>query len=153
MRLESVKVLAEKCISYRLIELMVRAVSVDDVMKYAKGEINRDEICKTIIMKDPKGGNYAILLLGKDRIDFPKARKVIGHKVRIASAEEVKEATGIEPGAVCPLLLKVPLFVDVRVFEQGKINFGSGDHLYGMEISPKDLERVVKFEVVDIALR
>ena len=46
---------------------------------------------------------------------------------------------------------KIPLFVDGRVFEKEKLNFGSGDHLYGIEINSKDLDKLVDFKVVDVA--
>ena len=69
----------------------------------------------------------------------------------IASFVEVKEAVGVEPGAVCPILLDIGLFVDRKVMELERINFGSGNHMYGMEIRAGDLERVAKFRVVDVA--
>ena len=121
------------------------------MIRYSKEEINVDEICKTMILKDRKGGRYAVLLLGGDRVDIGKAREAIGEKVGIASFEEVKEAVGVDPGAVCPLLLEMDLRVDRRVMELEKMNFGSGNHLYGLEIRTRDLEKVVDFRVVDIA--
>lgn len=149
--LESIKILEEKRIDYRLIELKDKAISVEDVIKYAKEKINPDEICKTIILKDKKRNNWAIFLLGNQRIDFSKARRVIGKNLTIANYEDVKKATGIELGAICPLLLKMPIFVDKRVFEKEKINFGSGDHLYGLEISSKDLGKLIDFKIINIA--
>ena len=79
-----------------------------------------------------------------------KVRGVIGVNVRIATHEEVKAATGVEPGAVCPILLRVQLLVDRRVLAKERINFGSGHHLYGLEIDPRDLERIVEYREVDI---
>jgi prolyl-tRNA editing enzyme YbaK/EbsC (Cys-tRNA(Pro) deacylase) len=149
--LESVRVLEEKGVDFRLIELEDRAISVDDVIKFAKEDINPREICKTIVMKDDEGDKLALLLLGNRRVDFKKARETIGGKLRIASFDEVKEATGVEPGAVCPLLLQIPLFVDEAVLSRERINFGSGDHLYGMEIRSRDLSKVVDYKLVDVA--
>ena len=149
--MESVRILEERGISYRLIELRERAFSVADVIKYAKEKINPDEICKTIILEDEGGSKYAILLLGKHKIDFAKANKLTGQRLSIVNPEGVKRATGIEPGAVCPILLTIPLFVDRRVLEKEKINFGSGDHLYGLEVHTRDLEKIANFRVVDVA--
>ncbi len=150
MNLLSSAILEKKGIRYRLIELEDRAITVADVVKHSSGNVNSDEICKTIIVKDEKGNKYAIFLLGGSRIDFSKAKKEIGAKVSIATADEVKETAGVEPGAVCPLLLKIPLFVDKHVLEEEKINFGSGDHLFGIEIEARDLEKAVEFRVVEI---
>ena len=149
--LESVNVLRRKGVGFRLIELSHRAVSVEDVVRYSVSEIAVDEICKTILLKSPDGETHAALILGGDRVDLKKARSSIGAKVRIASSEEVKAATGVEPGAVCPILLKGTLLVDRDVMAKEMINFGSGHHLYGLEIDPNDLKRLVHYRIADVA--
>lgn len=149
--LESVEALRRKGIGFRLIELSDRAVSVEDVVRYSLSEIAVDEICKTILMKSPDGRTHAALLLGGDRVDLNKVGGVIGGKARIASSEEVKATTGVEPGAVCPIMLKAPLLVDRRVLAKERINFGSGHHLYGLEIDPRDLVKIVEYRLEDIA--
>jgi len=150
-KLRSEEILESKGVEYRLKELEARALSIEDVIRYSKDEINVDEICKTMILKGQKGGKYAVLLLGKDRVDYGRASKAIGRKVSIAGFAEVKEAVGVEPGAVCPLTLRMDLLVDRKVMDRERINFGSGDHMYGLEIRTRDLEKVVGFRVVDIA--
>ena len=150
-KLRSEEVLDSKGVDYRLMELERRALSIEDVIRYSKDEINVDEICKTMILKDQEGGRYAVLLLGRDRVEYGKASKAIGKKVSIASFVEVKEAVGVEPGAVCPVTLGMELLVDHKVLERKRINFGSGDHLYGLEIRTRDLGKAVGFRVVDIA--
>jgi prolyl-tRNA editing enzyme YbaK/EbsC (Cys-tRNA(Pro) deacylase) len=149
--LDSVRALRDKGVAFRLIELSQRAVSVEDVVRYSVSEIAVDEICKTILLKDPDGEMHAALLPGSRRVDLKKVRGVVGVSVRIATFEEVKAATGVEPGAVCPILLRAPLLVDRRVLAKDRINFGSGHHLYGLEIDPRDLERVVEYRLADIA--
>ncbi len=149
--LKSVRILEEKGVEYRLIELECRAISVSDVIRYSKEQVRPEEICKTIILKDGEGDMYAVFLLGDRRIDFKKARAVIGGEVSIAGYDEVKDATGVEPGAVCPLLLRIPLYIDEGVLSRERINFGSGDHLYGIEIRSQDLSKVVDYELADLA--
>jgi prolyl-tRNA editing enzyme YbaK/EbsC (Cys-tRNA(Pro) deacylase) len=144
------RLLEEKGVDYRLIELSDRAVTVEDVERYAKDGVDPDEICKTIVLKDRDGGMHAVFLRGRDRIDFRKLRGLIG-KASVAAPDEVEEATGVKPGAVCPLLLYIPLYVDERVFMKEKVNFGSGNHLYGIEMSPNDIAKFVDFKVVDAA--
>lgn len=149
--LESARVLKERGVGYRVIELKDRAISVEDVIRFSKEEIRPEEICKTIILKDRGGSMYAVFLLGDQRIDIKKARQVIGGKVSIASFREVKKTTGVEPGAVCPLLVDIPVLVDRRVLTRERLNFGSGNHLYGLEIRSEDLAKVVDYRVVDVA--
>ena len=149
--LDSARALRRKGVDFRLIELSQRAVSVEDVVRYSVSEIAVDEICKTILLKGSDGEMYATFLLGSHRVDLTKVRDIIGVRARVAKLEEVKAATGIDPGAVCPILLKDPLLVDYRVLGKDRINFGSGHHLYGLEIDSRDLERLVEYRLVDIA--
>jgi prolyl-tRNA editing enzyme YbaK/EbsC (Cys-tRNA(Pro) deacylase) len=137
-------------LEYRIIELKDRAITVEDVVRYSKEEINPEEICKTILVKT-KGEFYALFLRGPDKIDFKKLKKVIG-KASIASFDEVKEVTGVEPGAVCPLLVPVQVIVDEKVVGLNKLNFGSGNHFYGVEMRASDLQRVLDFKLVDISV-
>jgi prolyl-tRNA editing enzyme YbaK/EbsC (Cys-tRNA(Pro) deacylase) len=112
-------------------------------------DISPEEICKTILVKQ-KTRYYAVFLRGADKIDFKKLKDVIG-KVSIASRKEVVEVTGVEPGAVCPLLVDIPVLVDRRVLRLKKLNFGSGDHLFGVEIASGDLICVLDYRLVEIA--
>ncbi len=149
--LEAERVLHEKGIPYRLIELTDRAMTVADVARYSKGDFNVGEICKTVIMRDESGGRYAFLLVGTDRVDFLKARRLTGRKLRVASPAEVRESTGVDPGAVCPLTLRIPLTIDQRVLKLARLNFGSGHHLHGIEMSTTDLLRAVPYTLADVA--
>ncbi len=134
-------------VEYRVMELTDRAVSVDDVIQFSKEEINPGEICKTIIVKS-KVGFTALFLRGSDRVSFKKLKGVTG-KARIASHEDVMEVSGVMPGAVCPLLVPVPVIVDWKLLALDRVNFGSGDHLYGVEMRSADLNRVLDFTVTD----
>ncbi|MGQ9680380.1 MAG: YbaK/EbsC family protein [Candidatus Bathyarchaeia archaeon] len=149
--LESEKTLKRLHIDYKLIKLKSRAVTVEDVVKYSDGKMDPDEICKTIILKDDKGRLCAAFLLGSHKIDFKKLEKITGVKYSIVKAEEVEEKTKMSPGAVCPILIRMPIFLDNRVLEKCKVNFGSGDHSYGLEIATEDLKKVFRYEIVDIA--
>jgi prolyl-tRNA editing enzyme YbaK/EbsC (Cys-tRNA(Pro) deacylase) len=70
--------------------------------------------------------------------------------VSVISYENLKRSTGTAPVAVCPLLLKIPLFIDKHVFDNQKINFGLGDHKSGLEIKTNDLDKDLSFNVVDV---
>jgi prolyl-tRNA editing enzyme YbaK/EbsC (Cys-tRNA(Pro) deacylase) len=148
--LKAVQSLEAAGIDYRLIELESRAYTVSDVVKYSRGDLKIEEICKTIIMKD-SDGFYGVLLLGKERINFKKLKEFRGLKPRIANSGEVSDVAGVEPGAVCPLLINVPLIVDPEVFRMQRINFGSGHHLYGLEMDPGDLSLIVDYSVVKVS--
>ena len=148
--LSSVQILERKGVSYRLIELSDRALSVQDVIRFSKDDVNIGEICKTIILKDEDEGRYAFFLAGSDKIDFSKAERSIGKNLKIVTANEVRIVAGVDPGAVCPLLLTIPVIVDKRVLKLENINFGSGDHRYGLEIATTDFLKIVSHTVIDI---
>ena len=149
MKLRVQDILELKNISYRIIELWDRAISVEDVIAYSKEPINPKEICKTILVKHKKQ-YYALFLRGSDKIDFSKLKGLIG-KASIASMAEVKEITGVDAGAVCPLLLDIPVIVDKRVLKLERLNFGSSDHHHGVEIASSDLGKVLEHSVANIA--
>ncbi|MFH1173106.1 MAG: YbaK/EbsC family protein [bacterium] len=146
------KLLKEKGVEYQLIKLSQNAYTVYDVVKYSNGNVKSEEICKTIILQGKKSNKkIAILLRGNDKISFSELKRITGEEMAIANEEQVKEAAGVDPGAVCPFLLKVPLLVDRLVMGLEKINCGSGDHLYGLEFKIEDLAKVIDYKVVSLA--
>ncbi len=150
--LESERFLIKKGIPYRLIDLNDRAMTVADVIRFSKGDFPAEEVCKTVIMRDSGDGRIAFFLRGNDRVDFLKAKAATGLKLRIASPDEVRIAAGIDPGAVCPLLLNIPLIIDTRVTSLRRVNFGSGHHLHGVEMATEDLLRSVSHRIADVAI-
>jgi prolyl-tRNA editing enzyme YbaK/EbsC (Cys-tRNA(Pro) deacylase) len=149
--LESERILIQRGAPYRLIDLSDRAMTVADVARYSKGDIHIEEICKTVIMRDSDGELYAFFLLGVDRVDMIKAKRYTGRRLSIASSDEVRDATGVDPGAVCPLTLKIPLTIDIRITYLPRVNFGSGHHLHGIEMNTSDYLRVIPHNIADIA--
>jgi len=134
-----------------LTKLSGKVVSHVDVLKYDK-ESDPEDDCKTIIVKDKKRNYYALAVRGMMRIDFSKAKEAIGKKISILDQKELKKITGKDPGSVCLLLLKnMKIFVDKRILEREKMHFSSGHPLYGLGINTKDLDKVIKFDTVDIA--
>jgi len=151
MELEVEKLLKEKGVDYKLMPLSGKIVRYEDVKKYAK-DVDPENDCKTILTKDEQGNIYAFVLRGMMKIDFGKVKRLVGQKLKILSHEDLREATGKEPGEVCPLLLRgVKNYVDKRIFDRGRIDFSSGDPRFGLEISTEDLKKIVEFETVDTA--
>lgn len=145
MSLQKVRqMLSASGVEYRFIRLKKRAVSVNEVVKYAEDEVKEDEICKTVLLRGASGRLYAVMLLGMRKVDLAKVAQIVKEKVSLASLSEL-EKLGLEPGAICPLTIDVELLVDEEVFTRQKVNFSSGDPHYGLEVSPKDLEKLVEF--------
>ncbi|MFP3950922.1 MAG: aminoacyl-tRNA deacylase [Candidatus Bathyarchaeia archaeon] len=150
MRLRVSEELDSIGVYHRLIKLTGRAKSTEDVIRYSVDALDPEEVCKTIILKTIEGGHYAALLQGRDSIDLEKAEEYLGVEVKLASIEDVRNVTGMAVGAICPVLLKMPIMVDKRILRHEKINFGSGHHLYGIEVCTRDLGKALDYTLVDI---
>lgn len=130
------KFLQEKGIEFKVIDLPAVAISVSDVVRLTNGQIKEDEIIKTLIVKTKDGNFVGCILKGGDRLN----REVMD---RLATKDEVLQLAGVEVGAVCPILLGIPVTIDEKVTELLRVNMGSGDHLKGLELHFGDLLKVL----------
>ncbi|NTU98510.1 YbaK/EbsC family protein [Candidatus Falkowbacteria bacterium] len=151
MKTKAIKIIESKGVTPRIIRLSNKGVSSNDVIKYAIDPLDPFEVCKTIIIKDKLGVFYGLLLKGGDKIDFVKVKDVIGQRAAMASHEEVLSLTGVEPGAICPVTLDMPIYIDEKVFGLERINFGSSDHAFGIEVLTDDLEKILAYVKVGIS--
>ncbi len=148
--MEIEKKLQEKGVPFRLIKLSQVAVSTEDVIKFSNGEVVVNEICKTVIVKGKKTGKiYGVFVQGADKMSFSKLKKVLGEEMTMGDVSDVKNVAGVEPGAVCPFLLSVPLLVDTKIEGMERINCGSGDHMFGLEFNQTDLNKGVEYTIGD----
>lgn len=145
------KLLEQAGIAFRLVQLPENVFTVADVKNNVGDDLKVEEICKTIIIAGKKSGTcQAVFLKGEDKLDFKKAKQLFGEEMAIATAEQVKEASGVEPGAVCPFLVSTALYVDEMVTRLTRVNSGSGHLAYGLEFQLDDLGKVKKYQVVNI---
>lgn len=106
---------------------------------------------KTLIVR-VTGGFIALCLRLEDRVDFRKVSKNFGNKSELASADEVLKVTGVPVGAVCPILLEIPIYLDRSVLELEGVEMGSGALGKSLRMELKDLLVIIKYEVKDLAL-
>lgn len=138
--------LKQKGVEYKMIDLPGTAVSVDDVVRLSGGRVKEEEIIKTLIVKTRGGEFVGCILQGKDRLK----KEVMD---RLATKEEVLQIAGVEVGAVCPILLGIPLLIDAKVTQLKRVNMGSGDHLKGLEMNFADLLKVLdEFRIEEISI-
>ncbi len=150
--LRAIKKLKEAKIPYRVLEFPAVARKSEDVARI--GDVNPREIVKTLLVKVDDEKIYALILPGMKRLDNKKVRALLKTKnLRMLNEDELKENTPFSPGEVCPIIIeKIPIYIDRSVFETEKVNFGSGDLYFGIEISSKDINKCIKGEIVDIAV-
>ncbi len=80
-------------------------------------EISPKECLKTLIVKGDNDNLVALLLRGDHELNPIKAEKIAGiaSPLTFATAEEVKQATGAEPGSIGPLNLNMLTIADRSV--------------------------------------
>ena len=147
------KYLRKKKIPYKVVDLGGEVFTVDDVKKTG---VEEDEIVKTLIVRVERLNKtqfVALAVRGRDRVDFKKVRRLFGNKGELARSEEVQKIIGVPIGAVCPILLEIPLYFDRKVMSLKHVNMGSGDLTKGLEMDLADLLEVVgKYKVEDLVL-
>lgn len=142
-------------IKFRFIDLGGEKFRVEDVIGVG---IKADEIVKTLLVRSEvkrvlefKTEFNALAIRGADRLDFKKVRRIFGPKTDLAKPEEVKKVVGVPIGAVCPILVGVPVFIDPKVLDLKQVNLGSGDLTKGLDMKLKDLLTAIgPYEVKDL---
>ncbi len=133
--------LNKKGLNFKVINLPEVAVSFADVVRLSNGQIKIEEIIKTLLFKI-EDGFIAAVLEGPKRADMEKLKNLVNVQ-RLATKDEVKEVVGVDPGAVCPILIGVLVIIDQDVAQLERVNMGSGDHLKGLEMNFTDLLQVL----------
>ena len=147
--------LKDRKIKHKISDLGGEIFKVEDVIKAG---VNPDQILKTLIIRSTvkvglefKDKYFALVLRGKDRIDFKKVRRLFGGKSDLAKPEEVKKVAKVPVGAVCPILLDIPVYIDRWAMSLKYVNMGSGDLTKELEMDFADLLLAIgKHEVADL---
>ncbi len=135
-------------LDFRILDEKTTMISSRDVEKVFDGDPR--EIWKTLVVTDEKNF-FAAFLCGRDRLDVKKMQKALGvENLRMAKVKELKEKLKIQAGEVCPLAVDLVMVCDSSINTFGKINFGSGDIKYGIEMKVDDILKFLKPKVIDI---
>ncbi len=109
------------------------------------------QIVKSLVF-DCDGSPVVVLVPGDRRADQRKVARAAGcRRATVARADEVRAATGFEPGAVAPFPLprvsKILVDRQILVHEHVWIGAGSPNHL--ATLAPADLVRLARAEPMD----
>lgn len=109
--------------------------------------VKEDEIAKTLSY-DLKDEIIVIVLAGKRRVNNRKFKDKFKKKARMVSFDKVEEATGFEPGGVCPFGLNsdVKVYLDESLKDHEFIYPACGTGNSAIKLTPKQLEEVTEFE-------
>jgi len=155
--------LKKQKIPFKVIDLGRKVYTVEGVK--ATG-INANDIVKTLVVRvgvkrqrqslklTQQGlSSFIVLVLkGEDRVDFGKCRKMFGNKCELAKQQEVLKVTGVPVGAVCPVLLDIPIYIDMKVMDLANVNMGSGNLKKGLGMKLSDLlNSLIDYQVIDVS--
>lgn len=79
------------------------------------------------------------------KLDSKKVRQGLGiHGLRFATQEELRELTGLPPGAVPPFgsLFGLPTYCDTRLATNERINFNAGNNSISVSLRYEDYLKV-----------
>ncbi|MEW6566597.1 MAG: YbaK/EbsC family protein [Chloroflexota bacterium] len=111
-----------------------------------------DQIVRSLVFR-LEDGSFALLLMpGRAKASWPKLRRTLGvNRLTTATPDEVRQATGYEPGAVSPFGLPQPLrlLADVSLLKHDWVSIGAGIHNAGVILHREDMVRALRPEVGD----
>ncbi|MCE4624883.1 MAG: hypothetical protein F7C35_03350 [Desulfurococcales archaeon] len=139
-----------KGLKWRLIKADIPTNRVSDAARFLR--VHRSRIVKTIIVTDGEK-YYAAIIPGNRKLDVGKTSKLLGRRVRLATKEEVLEATGYPAGGVPPVALPsgITVIMDKRLLDKDVVYGGGGGEDYLLEFNPRELVEEVKPLVADIS--
>jgi Cys-tRNA(Pro) deacylase len=99
-------------------------------------------------------GEYVLALVpGDRRADEQKIAAEVGaRQIRVATAEEVLEATGFEPGAVAPFPRRdvVAALIERTLLQYPEVWIGAGSPSHMAMLAPADLQRLAGARAADL---
>jgi prolyl-tRNA editing enzyme YbaK/EbsC (Cys-tRNA(Pro) deacylase) len=110
------------------------------------------QIVKSLVFRCD-GSAFVVLVPGDRRADAGKIARAAGaQRARIAGSEEVRDATGFDPGAVCPFPLPrvQAVFVERTLLSQPVLWIGAGSDRHMAAVSPTELLRLSRGRPMDV---
>lgn len=128
------------------------AVGGTEVAK-ALGE-NPDKVFKTLVTVGKTGNHYVFMLPVNKELDLKKAAKCIGEKkIEMIKSKALLPLTGYIHGGCSPIGMKKQFKTVAHKTAENfdTIMFSGGKIGYQLEMSPKDLVKIIHIEFADIA--
>ena len=139
------RILDKEKVTYTLHEFPLKglepAVNVPEYLG-----ITRDQLFKTLVTTDTKGGYYVFCIPSSEELDLKKAAIAAGTKrIEMLKQRELQKLTGYIHGGCSPIGMKklFPTVVDKKALEWEHIIVSAGKIGMLIEIDPHILENIV----------
>ena len=113
-----------------------------------------EQIIKTLLFIGKNKDLAIVICQGNKRVDAKKLSEISGlKKSRLATAEELRQLLGAEPGGTPPICLPedIPKFMDRNVMEQEFVVGSAGTEFTGLKLRPSDIVKFTNAKIVDIS--
>lgn len=105
-----------------------------------------EQVVRSILFRLARDEYLMVLVAGPSQVDWKALRRLVGQsRLTMASADEVRDVTGYEIGAVSPFALPRPLRVllDESVSRETEVSIGSGERGTTVILNTADLLRAL----------
>jgi Cys-tRNA(Pro) deacylase len=109
------------------------------------------QVVKTLVVRLGEGAYRFVMVPGGREIAWPRLREVLGvNRASLPPADEAREVTGYERGAITPLgsLRPLPVLADEHV--RGTVSIGGGAHGVALTVDADALLAVLDADVADV---
>ena len=110
---------------------------------------------KALLLKADE--NFCLCVLPADRrMDMHKVKEILAaKKIRMATSEELEQATGCTKGAVPPFgeLMGVSMLIDKAQFDEEYIAFNAGSLTHSIKMKTADYVKVVKPRMEEFSVK
>ena len=113
-----------------------------------------DMVFKTLVTVGKSRTNYVFVVPVKKELNLKKAAQSVGEKsIEMIKSKELLPLTGYIHGGCSPIGMKKQFrtVIDISAKDQERIIFSGGKIGYQVEMNLKDLEKVIRFQLEDIA--
>lgn len=113
-----------------------------------------DMVFKTLVTVGKSKANYVFVVPVKKELDLKKAARAVGEKsIEMIKSKELLPLTGYIHGGCSPIGMKKQFVttIDQSAADCERIIFSGGKIGYQVEMSLSDLEKVIPFQLADIA--
>ena len=113
-----------------------------------------DMVFKTLVTGGKSKANYVFVVPVKKELDLKKAARAVGEKsIEMIKSKELLPLTGYIHGGCSPIGMKKQFVttIDQSAADCERIIFSGGKIGYQVEMSLSDLEKVIPFQLADIA--
>jgi Cys-tRNA(Pro) deacylase len=128
-----------------------RARSADESAQLQGIELQ--QLLRTIVVRRGDNDYVFVLVPGGRRIEWAKLRAHLGvRRLSLPDADEAREATGYERGAITPFGATIawPVIADATIEPAATVAIGGGAHGVNLHVRADDLITAIHADTVDV---